>query len=105
MPINMIGLFFLDQEIGQWVAILGLAGMIPNMFVMYFEKAFSKTMALSHVIPWTVLVVFLAIQLYQGTVPDGPIYYVAWAVLVVDTISLVFDYKESVEWFQERKAQ
>lgn len=105
VPVNMLGLLFLDQEIGLWIAILGLAGMIPNMFVMYFEKAFSKTMAVSHIIPWTILVVYLAIKLIKGEVPDGNIYYVVWAVLIVDIISLLFDYKESVEWFQERKTK
>lgn len=105
IPVNMLGLLFLDHVVGQWMAILGLAGMIPNIFVMYFEKAFSKTMALSHVIPWTALVIFLAVQLSQGKVPDGPIFYVAWTVIIVDTISLLFDYKESAEWFAERKAK
>ena len=105
VPVNMIGLLFLDNEIGLWIAILGLAGMIPNLFVMYFEKAFSKTMALSHIIPWTALVIFLAIQLFRGKVPDSPIFYVSWVVIIVDTISLLFDYKESVEWFAERKAK
>lgn len=104
VPVNMLGLLFLDQEVGLWIAILGLAGMIPNMFVMYFEKAFSKTMAVSHVIPWTALVAFLAVKLIKGEVPEGNIYYAVWLVLIVDSISLLFDYKESVEWFAERKA-
>ena len=103
VPVNMIGLLFLDHSIGIWMAILGLAGMLPNLFVMYFEKAFSKTMAVSHIIPWTALVVYLIVQLVQGNVPNGNIYYAVWAMLIVDIISLAFDYKETIEWFQERK--
>ena len=105
VPVNMLGLFFLDNEIGLWIAILGIAGMAPNILVMFFEKAFSKTMAVSHIIPWSILVVYLAMQLGKGNVPTGSIYYVVWLVLTVDAISLAFDYKESIEWFQERKAK
>lgn len=103
IPTNMVGLLFLEHDIGIWIAVLGLAGMAPNILVMIFEKAFSKTMAVSHIIPWTILVVYLSIKLFRGEVPEGPIYFVAWIVLLVDSISLIFDYKESIEWFQERK--
>ena len=103
IPVNMIGLLFLGHEVGVWIAILGLAGMIPNLFVMYFEKAFSKTMAVSHIIPWTALVIYLGLKLAKGEVPEGNIYYAVWAVLIVDSISLLFDYKETREWFQERR--
>lgn len=103
IPANMMGLLFWEHEVGRWMAVLGLAGMLPNMLVMYVEKAITKTMALPHIIPWTILVIYLAIKLFNGEVPDGNIYYAACALLVIDIISLCFDYKESLEWFQERK--
>lgn len=103
IPVNLSGLFVWDYQVGKWIAILGISGMLPNLYVMYNERAFSKTMAVSHIIPWTILVIYLAVKLFRGEVPEGAIFYLSCAVLVINSISLIFDYKESYEWYQERQ--
>lgn len=95
MPANMASLFFLDQPMGTWIAILALGGMLPNLPVLAYERGFSKLLAIPHLISWTLLVGLILLArpevsgIYKGYV---------WGVLVIDTISLFFDYSDAFKW-------
>lgn len=95
MPANVASLFFLDQPMGTWIAILALGGMLPNLPILAYERGFSKLLAIPHLISWTLLVGLVllarpeAFGIYKGYI---------WVVLVIDTISLFFDYSDAFKW-------
>ena len=101
VPVNAASLFFINQPSGRWIALLAVLGMLPNLFVMIFERGFSKLMALPHLIPWTILVVMLLFA-----VPDvsGPYRVYLWILLATDLFSLVLDYPDAIKWFRGERA-
>ncbi|MCW9035745.1 MAG: hypothetical protein OQJ97_16115 [Rhodospirillales bacterium] len=63
-----------------------------------------KAMALPHLIPWTILVVWLLSVMVGPEAPSGALAYFAWALIVTDTISLVFDYTDAFKWWHGDRA-
>jgi len=101
VPTNVASLFFLDQPMGVWIAILAIGGMVPNLVVIFYDRGISKLMAIPHVIPWTLL-----IGLILFTRPEGSAVYSTylWVVLVIDVISLCFDYPDAIKWIKGDRA-
>lgn len=100
VPVNMASLFFLTEAKGVLIAVLAIGGMLPNLFIMMAERGFSKTMALPHLAIWTPLVIIIALWMKNGG-PDAqffPLYL--WVLMVVNVISLIFDYKDAWEWWR-----
>jgi hypothetical protein len=64
---------------------------------MVHERGFSKFMAVPHLIPWTLLVVLIAI--IQPPL-EGPFGIYLWTLFAVDLVSLIFDYPDAVKWFR-----
>ncbi|MEP3246909.1 MAG: hypothetical protein ABJN40_00775 [Sneathiella sp.] len=102
-PMNMGGLFFLDHTLGLGIAVLGIVGMLPNMIIIVVERGFSPTMALPHLIPWTLLVLWLIIVMTGEDAPDGSIALYIWALIVTDILSLFFDYRDSFHWLKGKR--
>lgn len=103
-PANLLPLAFLDQPFAVWVACLSVGGMVPNLPIMLAERGLSKRMAVPHVLIWTPLVGFLVWLLAFG--PSLSAGYVAMlvALLVIDLISLGFDYVDAIKWYQGDRA-
>ncbi len=96
-PINMASLYFINEPSGLWIAFLANIGMMLNMPVMFKDRGFSKMMAIPHLIPWTILVIWLAFFRPVG----GENYNTYLLVLlVVDVISLGFDYPDAIKWLK-----
>lgn len=102
VPVNMASLAFVDQPMGGVVAFLAIIAMLPNVAIMFIERGFGRAMAVPHLLPWTALVLLILFARPEGSQAYG-IYL--WAVLVVDGISLLFDYPESWQWWQARRAR
>ncbi len=102
-PLNMGGLFFLDHPLGLGIAVLGIVGMLPNMIIVMVERGFSRTMALPHLIPWTLLVVWLIIVMTGTDAPEGVIAWYIWALILTDSISLFFDYRDGLQWLNGKR--
>ncbi|WP_152544583.1 hypothetical protein [Actibacterium mucosum] len=85
------------QPWGWTVTGLAIGGMLPNLVIMGAERGLSKLMALPHLIMWTPLVAYLAYLLSTGAANSG---YGAllWAVLIINVISLAFDFPDFVKW-------
>lgn len=98
MPVNMAGLFFLDAPGAVWVTVLSLIGMILNLPIILVQRGMSKMMSLPHIPPWTLLVILLVVQRPAG----GPDSYQSFLtiLLVVDCISLAFDYVDGWKWWK-----
>lgn len=97
VPVNAASIFFIGQPSGIWIALLAIVAMLINVPVMIVERGFSKTMALSHIPLWTVLVVWLLVSPPAGSQGYQAYLYV---LLIVDLISLAFDYPDTYRWIK-----
>ena len=100
VPVNAASIFFVTQPMGVWIAILAIGGMAPNLIVMAVERGFSRTMALPHVVIWTPLVILLVMMLTGAASLEGGYRMFLILLLVVDVISLGFDYFDTVKWWK-----
>jgi len=96
-PVNMISLFFLDEPSGVIVAALAIAAFVPSMIAVFVQRGFSSIVAASHIIPWTLLILFLLFARPQGT--ENYNFYL-WVLLAINAISLVFDVPDTVRWLK-----
>ncbi len=96
-PINMAMVFFIDQPMGMLIAILATIAIAPNIIVIIMERGFSKLMAFPHLLPWSILIVILLF--YR---PEGSQQYqmALWALLIINSISLLFDYPDAYKWWK-----
>lgn len=97
VPINMAAVFFLDQPKGNWIAILAIGAMILNIPIIFKDRGFSKLMAFPHLIPWSILVIWIALARPAGS--DAFDTYLS-ALLVTNVISLLFDFPDAVKWWK-----
>ena len=95
VPVNSAALFFVFQPFGIWVAVLAIGAMLPNIGIMLYERGLSKMMALPHLLPWSILVLWLVLAMPQGSAAYG-VYL--WILLTVDAISLAFDIPDALKW-------
>lgn len=95
VPVNSAAIFFIFQPSGMWVAILAIGAMLPNIPIMLYERGLSKMMAFPHLVPWSILVLWLFIAMPQGSAAYT-IYL--WFLLVVNAISLGFDIPDALKW-------
>ena len=107
MPVNLLPLYFWAKGEPFWglIAILSVGGMALNLPILLMERGLSKAMSLPHVLLWTPLVIVLAQAVFTGG--DGPsdVQDIALIVLlVVDLVSLTFDYPDAVKWWRGDRA-
>jgi len=108
MPINSAALIFYDEYLGGWVAFLAVVGMLPNIPIMLIDRGVSKQMSVPHVLVWTllcVLIVWLLQGHFGGThrLPEQYTYFLI-VLLVIDVISLAFDFRDSLQWWRGDRA-
>ncbi|MBH0059009.1 hypothetical protein I6F65_18875 [Pseudoalteromonas sp. SWXJZ94C] len=99
-PINMLTLYFINNTSGLLITCLAYAGLLPNLFVMIYNRGFSRLMALPHLLPWTIMlgVIYSALPL-----SDGIYSAFLWALFITNFVSLVFDYPDTYKWFKGQK--
>ncbi|MFQ5438984.1 MAG: hypothetical protein ACE5DK_09175 [Paracoccaceae bacterium] len=99
VPVNLMSLGFLDRTCGPAIALLAVGAMALNGVIMIAERGFFRTMAWPHVILWTPLVVLIVLRLRAGGAEGGYLAYL-WALLAIDLISLVLDYRDAFLWWR-----
>ena len=105
VPVNLTALAFVTAPLGGWIAVLAVGGMAPNLMVMVKDRGFSRLMAVPHVLIWTPLVVIVIGLLEDTILIDGAYRVYLICLLVVDMVSLCFDYVDSWKWWKgDRKA-
>ncbi len=97
VPVNMFSVVYWAEPNGVWIAVLAIGAMALNGVIMLVERGFSKAMALPHVVIWTPLVIWIGWMLVEGDVAAGFGLYLV-VLLVVDLISLAFDFKDTKDW-------
>lgn len=101
VPVNFATLAFLDQPGGPLVASLAVIAILLNVPVLLMIRGFGRLMALSHLILWPPLVVYCLWLLFAAGEPLSPGYYwLLWAVVIVDTISIIFDVSDFSKWLK-----
>ena len=101
-PVNMISLVFWTEPDGALIAVLAVGAMALNGVIMLYERGFSRAMALPHVAIWTPMMFFVIANLTDEA--TGVFRTYLWVLLVVDIVSLGFDFKDARDWLQGARA-
>ncbi len=99
VPINVAPLLFWAEPYGILISVLAIGGMLPNMFIMAKERGVSRMMSIPHVVVWTPLVILLVWVLATQELSSGAT-LVFGALLIVDVISLAFDFVDTAKWWK-----
>jgi len=100
VPVNLAPLLFLGAPYAVWVAVLSVGGMMPNLPIMLDERGLSKRMALPHLLIWVPLLVLLGWVLANVDGVTGGYRTLLLLLLVVDLISLGFDFPDALKWWR-----
>ncbi len=101
VPVNVASLLFLDAPNGVTIAVLANGALWLNGGIMLYERGLSRLMALPHLLLWTPLVMILAVTLSKGIAGEAVAFF--WALLVINLISLGFDYVDFWKWLQGQR--
>jgi len=100
VPVNSVSIFYLGQPYGRCVAALAIGGMVPNLALMLLERGFSRAMSISHLILWIPLVLLVVWLVTNEQNISASFQTYLYVLLVVDLISLVFDFCDSRAWWR-----
>lgn len=104
VPVNLMPLAFVGQPFGWWVAGLSVMGMMPNIPIMVAARGMSRAMALPHLVFWVPLVALVAYLLLGGAELTAGYATALTILLVVDLISLAFDFRDAALWYKHDRA-
>ncbi len=99
VPANFAGLWFLGTDVGFWVTVLGAGAIILNGIPVLLNGGASKVLAIPHVICWVPLEIIL-IRMVMGGNLGGAEWWLAVIVLIINGISLGFDFYDTAEWWR-----
>lgn len=91
MTVNLAGLFFWKHVQGKTVFLTFLANAVFMSLLARFN-GFNGLLGLSHIVFWTPLVAWLLLS--RGVWPKGNVRSWIWIVIIVDSASLVLDYRD-----------
>jgi len=96
VPVNMATIVLITEPCCWLIPVLAIGGMAPNLFLMFYERGFSKAMALSHLVLWIPLLVILAYEIKTNSIFANYL----MILFTIDAISIVFDLKDSRDWLK-----
>ena len=100
-PVDLATLAFLNEPSGALVAALAIGGMVLTIAIVIAFGGFTKLAAAGHIVTWTPLVLMLAFANPGGSA----IYQLFLSVLlVINLISLAFDYNDVRLWVRSRRS-
>lgn len=101
VPANILPFFFLDTWTGQAAAIAAIFVVATNLPIMLWYAGMNALMSIPHLIAWIPLEVALALRV-SGMAGIEPVsdteLLLAVTLLVVNGISLAFDFLDSYKW-------
>ncbi len=89
VSVNMVAPFFFLGKLEAIVALVGIAISMVVMVTLFAKFGFVRLLGLGH-FPWLFTVPWLGLQLIQ-TIESGTFYYWLFAIVVINSISLVID--------------
>lgn len=97
MAVNLAGVFFWQQPVAQ-VVFYTFMVTATFMMLLYHKFRFERILGLGHVL-WLVLVPYLVLEYSQLS---GAIMYYILSVIIINSISLVFDINDVYIYFSEK---
>ena len=102
MAVNMTSLYFIDTAEARVVFAALMVGMII-MTIIYLRLGFVRMLGLGHII-WIPMIPWLCTRLIQTPPLDSTLKYWLLIVIVMNTISLVFDAVDVVRYIKGERA-
>lgn len=103
IPVNVFPFFMLDSWSGRVGAVAALFVVVTNVPIMWAAAGMSRAMSLPHLLAWIPLEIALALRV-AGAVgnlpPSTTELALAFALLIVNGISLAFDAIDSWRWLR-----
>lgn len=101
---NMLSLAFLDTESGIWTAAAFAIVGILNMPMVFVQGGLTRLLSIPHFV-WVPLLVHLYPRLVgpNAIARSDPEYLFALSVLIVNSVSLMFDALESYRWLRGQR--
>lgn len=98
-PVNLATLAFLNEPEGALIAALAIGGMVFTVAIVVASGGFTKLASIGHILPWTPLVLMLALNRPEGS----DLYQLFLTILlVINLISLAFDFNDLRQWLRSR---
>lgn len=98
MAVNLAGVFFWQQPVAQ-VVFYTFMVTAAFMMLLYYKFGFERILGLGHVL-WLLLVPYLVLEYSQLS---GAISYYVLSVIIVNSISLLFDINDVYIYFSEKR--
>lgn len=98
MPANFAALYFFREPNGIMIASLAVLGMAFNLVPILIQRGLGKAMSIPHLIFWFPLIIFIVFTALP--VAGGPYQIYLIVLLLINTISLVFDVVDTVKWIK-----
>jgi hypothetical protein len=103
VPVNIAPFFLLDTWSGQWAALAALFVLVTNGPIMLWYAGMNRALSLPHLVAWVPLEVALVLRVAGHAGPATlatPELVLAWVLLIVNGISIVFDVLDSWRWLK-----
>ncbi len=104
VPVNLSCLLLLDTSTGRAGALAFAVVVAGNLPIMLVERGMSRLMALPHLVAWFPLLAWLGYSLMSSPGLEGAERGLAWALLLVNGVSLLFDMSDSWRWLRGERA-
>ena len=104
VPVNLAPYSMLDTATGRAGAWAMGVVILFNVPILLWERGMSKLLSLPHLLAWIPLCGWLATRLGSGASLSSAETALAWALFVVNLISLAFDAIDSVKWLRGDRA-
>lgn len=98
VPVNTLPFLFLPQDWAIWGSLAALFVVVTNVPIMWFEQGMSRLMSIPHLFAWIPLHIVLILTLLSETTLTPTAHTVIWLLLIVNSISLLFDLVDSWRW-------
>ncbi|MDX1558978.1 MAG: hypothetical protein R3193_08735 [Marinobacter sp.] len=99
IPVNAVSFLFLDTESGRWISVAAILVLATNYPIMLASRGMSRLLSVPHLLIWVPLELALVDRVFTKDL-QGPELYLVLAVLLMNGISLVFDFHDSWRWIR-----
>lgn len=103
IPVNFSSVWFIGENGSVLIASTAIAGIAFNAIPLWFERGFSHTMAIPHVVFWVPLIIILIVYLTSSeSLLSIEYQYFLVGLLICNLISLAFDIPDAYKWLRKR---
>jgi hypothetical protein len=98
VPVNLVPYAMLGTVTGRAAALAMSAVILTNVPILLRERGMSRLLSIPHLVAWMPLCIWLAWRFWTSTPMSAVEATLAWALLLVNSVSLVFDLIDSTKW-------